>query len=103
MSNPNKVKGTGYERELVKQAQVRGLKAKRAWGSNGEALGFAKEVDVVIEEQWKLQCKRHRKLPTWLSFQGGVHGVAFRENNGETFVMIPLDIFFDFLAKYNKV
>jgi hypothetical protein len=45
MSHPNKVKGTGYEREIVKAAQAVDLLAKRAWGSNGEALGFSKEVD----------------------------------------------------------
>jgi len=100
LSHPNKVKGTSFERELVKLAQVAGFKAKRAWGSNGEALGFAKEVDVVIDEFWKVQCKRHKKLPLWLDFTGDVQFVVFREDRGETFGLVPIQLLFMLLEAH---
>jgi hypothetical protein len=96
MSHPNKVKGTGYEREIVKVAQSLGLSSKRAWGSNGESLGCSKETDVLIEGA-KIQCKRHKKLPDWLDFGGNVDAVMFRENNGATYVMLPLTTYLNFL------
>jgi hypothetical protein len=97
MSHPNKVKGTGFERELVKEAQAIGLQAKRAWGSNGEAMGFTKEVDLLIEDV-KLQAKRHKKLPAWLSMIG-VDGVVFRENHGDTYVMITWNQYLSILKQ----
>ena len=41
-------KGFGFEREVVNAAKEAGLCAKRAYGSNGEAMGMHAEVDMVI-------------------------------------------------------
>ena len=48
MTHPSKVKGNNYERELVKEAQAKGLEAERAYASNGKALGECEEVDLIV-------------------------------------------------------
>ena len=50
MASPSKQKGNAFEREVVNLAKGFGLKAVRAWGSNGQSLGLHEEVDCTIEE-----------------------------------------------------
>ena len=40
MPSKSKAKGNRFERQIVQDIEGKGLKAKRAWGSNGEALGI---------------------------------------------------------------
>jgi Holliday junction resolvase len=99
MSHPSKVKGSGFEREVVKSALEVGLAAKRAWGSNGEALGEHEEVDVLLE-QLKLQCKRRKKLPAILTPSEHVDGQVVREDRGKTYIVLPFDKFLLLLRKH---
>ena len=48
MASPSKAKGNRFEREIVNKMTSLGIKAKRAWGSNGASLGMHEEVDVLI-------------------------------------------------------
>ena len=50
MANKSKRKGTRFENEIVQILNENGIKAKRAWGSNGMALGLTEDVDVLIED-----------------------------------------------------
>lgn len=91
MSHPSKAKGTGFEREIVEAFKAAGFDdAKRAWGSNGGALGQHEEVDVTAANL-KWQLKRHKKLPDWLGMTEHVDGVIIREDHGEAYVLFPLD------------
>ena len=38
MTHPSKIKGNTFERECVNKAKKAGLKAQRAYGSNGKML-----------------------------------------------------------------
>ena len=90
MSHPSKTKGTGYERELVNQAIARGLIAERAYASNGRALGESEEVDLLVSG-CRVQAKRRKTLAAYLCPTEGVDAVAFRQDRGETLVLVRWD------------
>ena len=96
MTHSSKNKGNGFERELVQQATDSGLEAKRAWGSNGEALGCHATVDLVVDG-FKLQAKRRKSIPAWLGMSEHVDGVVVRADYQEAKVLISWFDFLDFL------
>ena len=96
MTHPSKNKGNGFERELTQQAIESGLTAKRAWGSNGEALGCHATVDLVIEDQ-KLQAKRRKSIPAWLGMSEHVDAVVVRADYQEAVVLISWFDYLDYL------
>jgi Holliday junction resolvase len=85
-----KRKGSGFERELVNQAKTRGFEAERAYGSNGRALGESEEVDLVVKG-CRIQAKRRATLPAYLQIPDGADAVAFRQDRGQTLVLITWD------------
>lgn len=87
MTHPSKRKGNAFERELVKQAQDSGLEAKRAYASNGEALGHHAEVDLVVNGK-RIQAKRRKALASFLRPSEHVDAVAVRQDHGETLVLL---------------
>ena len=97
MSSPSKQKGNRFENELVALAKGWGLKAQRAWGSNGKAMGEHEEVDCKIEE-YTVQAKRRKKIASFLKCEH-TDIVAFREDRGETYALMPFDIFLEMLKK----
>jgi hypothetical protein len=94
----NKKRGKKLESDVVKLAQSLGLEAKRAWGSNGKALGEHEEVDVMIGDL-KFQCKRKKKFPKWMKRSEFVNGHIIREDDENALVVIPLKIFLIMLAQ----
>jgi len=100
MTTKSKRKGATYELELVKELESRGIKADKAWGSNGEALGESPGVDLVFNEssgRWRVQAKRRAKIPEYVKPPEGADIVMMREDRGETLVVIPLSDFLDLL------
>lgn len=93
MPSRSKTKGNAYEREIVAAAMAAGLDAKRAWGSDGRSMGLGKAVDVVINNI-TIQAKRRKKLPDWLDMEG-VDAVVFREDRGESYAMVRLEVLLD--------
>lgn len=73
----NKRRGFAYEAELVKEAEAVGLEAKRAWGSNGESLGEAADVDLVVSGK-RIQAKRRKSLAAFLRPSETVDAVVTR-------------------------
>lgn len=82
-----KIKGTNFERELVNEARKAGLVAERAYASNGRALGEAETVDIVVQGM-RLQLKRRNRIAKDLKVPEGADGTAFREDRGDTYVLI---------------
>lgn len=85
MTSKNRVRGFNVEREIVKKVNQHAqslvdnnlysevpFSARRAWGSNGEAMGFDRIVDVFIEDATldkgglRIQSKRQKVLPQYL-------------------------------------
>lgn len=90
-------RGVGYERELVNFLKEGGLKAQRVplSGQTEYAKG-----DVEVETSWgdtlTGECKRKRSLPDWLTGALGENDfAAFREDRGETLIVIRADLFRD--------
>tara|TARA_R100000664_G_scaffold34016_1_gene53435 strand:+ start:7390 stop:7737 length:348 start_codon:yes stop_codon:yes gene_type:complete len=98
MSHPSKQKGNGYERELVNLIQDSGMKAKRAYASNGESLGHHAEVDLVFgNADYKVQAKRRKKIADYLQVGEHVDFVVFRQDRGDSLVLMDLYRLLDIL------
>ena len=96
MTHPSKRKGNTYERELVKQALASGLESKRAYASNGEALGWHATVDLLVGSE-RVQAKRRKALAAWMRPTEHVDAVAVREDRGETLVVLTWWKYLDLL------
>ena len=93
----SKIKGAVFERELVNEAKKRGLIAERAYGSNGHALGEAEQVDILVQGM-RLQAKRRKSLAAYLKIPKGVDAVVFREDRGDTYVLLRWEDLLDKLT-----
>ena len=99
MPSKNKARGNRFEREIVDKAIDRGLKdSKRAWGSNGMALGEHPEVDCLIDG-YKIQAKVRKRLPKYLIPSNEVDAVVFKQDRGEVLMLIRFE---DWLAERKK-
>ena len=87
-----KAKGSNFERELVNEARATGLAAERAYASNGRALGCAETVDCVIQG-CRIQAKRRARINAVFKVPTGADAVVFREDRGETFVLLRWEDF----------
>ena len=99
MAHPSKVKGNTYEREIVEKFQEQGIKCKRAWGSNGQSLGWHEEVDVLVDNSFTIQAKCRKKIADYLIPSAHVYSVVFKQDRGETLILLRFD---DFLNNYYK-
>lgn len=100
MSHPSKRKGNAFERELVDDAKALGLEAKRAYASNGLALGQAETVDLLVGS-CRVQAKRRKKIASDFKVPEGADVVVFREDRGDTFVLLKWEIFLDKIKNKN--
>jgi len=92
MPSKSKTKGNTYEREIVETLKDNGFKdVKRAWGSDGRSFGCDEKVDVLADGV-KIQCKRRKKIPKWLSLEA-VDMVMTRADRGSTIVVLTLSRF----------
>ena len=101
MTHPSKSKGNRFERELVNQARAAGLEAARAFASNGQSLGEAEAVDVVVNGM-RIQAKRRKSLASYLQIPDDCDAVAFRQDRGPTLVLISYEAFLDKLGVVRK-
>lgn len=88
MSSPSKRKGSNFERECVNLAKSIGLEARRAYASNGLSIGYTEDVDVEVDGI-AIQCKRRKRIASWLKPPEGAEAVLVREDRGDTFLVIP--------------
>ena len=97
MPSKNKARGNRLERLVVNQAKELGIKAVRAYASNGLSLGEAEDVDVKIENL-KGQCKRRKRIAKWLKPPESCDIALVREDRGETYVIIEYKEFLEIIA-----
>jgi Holliday junction resolvase len=100
MPNRNKQKGNRFERELVKYLETYGINSRRAWGSDGRALGMHEEVDIVAGEDIRIQAKVRKKLPNYLLPNKEVDLQVFKQDRGEILVLMRLD---DWIQDYKII
>jgi len=87
MTSSSKSKGNCLERELVNQAKESGLESKRAYASDGRSLGHHEEVDLLVGTK-RVQAKRRKSIAKFLKPTENMDAVAFREDRGDTLVLI---------------
>jgi Holliday junction resolvase len=91
MAHPSKNKGNRFERLVVNITKDEGIPAKRAYGSNGEALGCHEEVDVLINNTIKVQCKTRKKIASWMIPSEHVDIQVIKEDRGIPYAVLPYD------------
>ena len=97
MPSKSKAKGNRFERDIVNICSDLGIKAKRAWGSNGAAIGQHEEVDVLVDEDFKIQAKCRKSIAKFLNPTEHVDAVVCKQDRGETLIIMPLK---DFLLNH---
>ena len=91
MTHRNKIRGNNLERECVNIAKEEGLSAKRAYASNGLALGKSEQVDCLVEG-YAIQAKMKKKIAQWLYpkyHADDVDIVVTRMDRKEALAVIP--------------
>lgn len=102
MANASKQKGNRFEGELVASAKEAGFKkTRRAWGSNGRALGWHEEVDMAIQgeptdPEFKVQAKVRKTLPSYLQIPECCESVALKQDRGPKMVLISWEDYLHF-------
>ena len=91
MPNKSKSKGNRFEREIVKAVELHDIKCVRSWGSNGRAFGHHEEVDILINDDIKVQAKIRKALPKWIKPSEHVDITIIREDRGKCYVMQELN------------
>jgi len=91
MPSKSKAKGNRFERDIVNLVQELGIPAKRAWGSNGAAIGQHEEVDVLMDEKFKIQAKCRKKLADFLNPTEHVDAVVCKQDRGETLIILRFE------------
>tara|TARA_R100001463_G_scaffold45745_1_gene94161 strand:+ start:795 stop:1106 length:312 start_codon:yes stop_codon:yes gene_type:complete len=102
MAHPSKNKGNRFERLIVNITKDEGIEAKRAYASDGRALGCHEEVDVLIDGKIKVQCKTRKKIANWMMPSEHVDIQVIKEDRGIPYVVIPYDDYLE-LIKETKV
>tara|TARA_Y100000361_G_C11057980_1_gene288919 strand:+ start:200 stop:508 length:309 start_codon:yes stop_codon:yes gene_type:complete len=91
MPNKSKAKGNRFEREIVEAVELHDVKAVRAWGSNGKALGEHEECDILIENKIRVQAKVRKALPKWIKPSDHVDVQIIKEDRGKMYVVQELN------------
>ena len=91
MPNKSKAKGNRFEREIVEAVELHDIKFVRAWGSNGKAFGHHEEVDILINDEIKVQAKVRKALPKWIAPSEHVDVQIIKEDRGKMYVVQELN------------
>lgn len=97
MPNKSKQKGNRFEREVVKICELHEVKAVRSWGSNGQSLGMHEEVDILINDDVKVQAKVRKSLAKHIKPNENVDVQIIKEDRGKVYVVQELN---DWLLDY---
>jgi len=82
-----KRKGYRHERRITDMATDSGLDAKRAWGSNGLAMDWHPEVDVMVDGV-KIQAKARKSIAAYTIPTENVDAVAIHADFGEDLLVV---------------
>ena len=100
MPSKSKIKGNTGERKVVECCQAHDVPAIRAWGSNGRSIGHHEEVDVLIDNEIKVQVKVRKSISKYLIPSEEVDIVVFKQDRGKLLVLMDFD---DWLTDYRTM
>ena len=98
MPSKNKARGNRLERLVVNLAKEMGIKAIRAYASNGLSLGEAEDVDVKIGE-FNGQCKMRKNIASFMKPPESCDIALIKTDREETLVVIRYSDFLDMMLK----
>ena len=105
MAHSSKRKGNRFEREVVHEAEAKGLEAERAYASNGQSLGEVKACDVLIRgrdddvlDALRVQAKRRKSHAQYLHPPEGTDAVVLREDREDALAVVPLGLLLNLLT-----
>ena len=90
-------------KESNKALKEHNLEAKRAWGSDGRSMGFEEDVDILLDNNIKAQCKIRKKLAKWVVPPESCDIAIVREDRGKTYVTIEYEAFLLYLKDLNRM
>jgi Holliday junction resolvase len=99
MASKSKSKGNRFERLVVNMTKDNGIPAKRAYASNGQSLGHHEEVDVLINNEIKVQCKCRAKIAEWMMPNENVDIQVIKEDRGIPYAVLPYDKYLELIKK----
>ena len=105
MAPPSKRKSNRFERELRDAFQKAGLRAERAYASNGANLitdagtRCTSDVDLLVEGALRVQAKRRKSVAQYLTPPEGTQVTIVREDLAEALAVVPLGFLVRLLAK----
>jgi hypothetical protein len=111
LATKNKARGNAAEAAFVKAAEAVGLQAKRAWGSDGRAMGEHEEVDVKVDlpsgMSVLMQIKRRKSvaeyvLPGSFVHVQGLYQDGLGSKRKRMVVVMDAETYFDMLLCSDK-
>tara|TARA_Y100000310_G_C19954877_1_gene478525 strand:+ start:150 stop:449 length:300 start_codon:yes stop_codon:yes gene_type:complete len=97
MASKSKSKGNRFERLIVNMTKDIGISAKRAYASNGQSLGHHEEVDVLVNNNIKVQCKCRAKIAEWMIPNENVDIQVIKEDRGIPYAVLPYDKYLELI------
>jgi len=100
MPSKSKAKGNRFERlivDMTKDYFNNKVKIKRAWGSNGAAMGQHEEVDVLIGKDFKIQAKCRKAIGQWMIPNENVDAQVIKGDREEPLIVMKYDDWLDML------
>tara|TARA_R110002051_G_scaffold125288_3_gene198700 strand:- start:21825 stop:22172 length:348 start_codon:yes stop_codon:yes gene_type:complete len=95
MPSKSKAKGNRFEYLIRDITKGLGLKCVRAWGSDGRSLGWHEEVDLLVDNKIKIQCKVRKSIANWMLPTKHVDVQVIKEDRGTPLVVEDYDIWID--------
>ncbi len=99
--NRSKAKGNRFERlivDMTKDFFEEKIKVKRAWGSNGAAMGQHEEVDILIGQDIKLQAKCRKTIGQWMIPNENVDAQVIKGDREEPLIVMKYDDWLEMLG-----
>lgn len=101
MPSKSKAKGNRFERlivDMTKDFFDDKIKIKRAWGSNGAAMGQHEEVDVLIGDDIKIQAKCRRVMGQWMIPNENVDAQVIKADREDPLIVMKYDEWLEMLG-----
>ena len=110
MPSKSKAKGNRFERlivDMTKSYFESTIKIKRAWGSNGAAMGQHEEVDILLGDDFKIQAKCRKSIGQWMIPNENVDAQVIKGDREEPLIVMKYDDWLEMLdyaidGKYSK-
>jgi len=115
MPSKSKSKGNRFERLIVDMTKdffeeswnhkdffEEKIKVKRAWGSNGAAMGQHEEVDILIGDDFKIQAKCRKAIGQWMIPNENVNAQVVKGDREEPLIVMKYDDWLEMLSSAIK-